>query len=605
MVFTSAAEKLVDGNLAKDKMKMFRFLLCWVTCVALSTLSARANVYATDIKINGSSSTITNAAFFPVTISYRLNQAATLGVTVGIWQATTEVATISGGTSMGLNSVQWTSTTSGAGPYSVTVTASAADLSGGTTAWTQISVDTNAGNYAFFPNGMAVDNNTNSPYYGRVVVGCSAEGGKNPVTGSNILDGIYKMNADGSFADEGGFGYGGYSEDDFGDTSVEPGEMPSASGVVPLRLRIGDDDRIYMLDFSNEGAILAFDMLVTTNQIVIDDGGSLGGNLGGPNNYAGNPDLGILTYGIDNFDVTSTTTGNAAVWLCDSDSPNNWGIWMYHLTNGQSNPSDTGTQVVATSGDLSLGSTGGCTIDANLDIFCGQTNDEKAVYDAMVFSNWNHGVLPPISSGFTFADGTAPHEVTWGYGCGVDTTCTTDPTFEGVQDVVINSRTSPTIVAFPMVADSDSTNGIRLLNAADGSIVQSNLDFGQDYSSAAWDNVGNLYGASPSRQVWRSWSPPGASTNTTTALGQVFLTVPFAITSIAAVPAGGGSYNITINFVAPGNPASSVFTLLGSPTLNATFTPVTGAVITGSSGSYQATLSSSSAAAFYLIEETN
>ncbi len=585
-------------------MKMFRFLLFLCIGVFLSSTTARANVYATDIKISGSLFTITNGVSSPVTISYRLNQAATLGTVVAIWQGTNQVVALHGGTNMGLNSVLWGGTnSSGAavsfGTYSVTVTAAAS----GFTNWQQISVDTNAGNYAFDPSGLAVDNNTNSPYYGRVVVGCAAEGGKNPVTGSNILDGIYKMNADGSFADEGGFGYGGYTQDDAGNTSS--GEMPSASEVVPYQLRIGGDDRIYMLDYSSVGAIVSFDILVTSNEVVIDDGGYYGGNLGGPHSFAGNPDIGDLAYGINTFDVTGLTTSNAAVWLCDNDFPS-WGIWMYHLVNGQSDISDTGSQAVTTGGDLSVISSGGCSVDANLDIFCGQDRvGEDAVYDAMVFTNWNRSVLPPISSGTNFATGFVAGEVEWGYGCGVDTTCSNDSTFEGVQDVVINSRTSPTILACPMAGGNDTLNGIRLLNATNGSLIVSNLGFGQGYSSAAWDNVGNLYGASSTSNVWRVWSPPGASTNTTTALAQIILGAAsnFSITSISAVSTGAGSANITINFVASGNPALSAFTLLGSSTLNGTFSAVFTAVFSGSSGAYQVTFSTTSSPEFFKIEE--
>jgi len=589
-------------------MKMFRFLLCLVTGVVLSTLSARANVYATDIKLNGSLFSIISPAASPVTISYRLNQAATLGVTVTILQGATVVATISGGTSMGLNSVVWGGTNnSGAaaatGIYSVSITAAAS----GFTSWQQISVDANAGNYAFDPNGMAVDNNTNSPYYGRVVVGCSYANGTatNPVSGALILDGIYKMNADGSFADEGGFGYGGYTMDDGGHLSTN--EMPTASFVVPWRLRIGDDDRIYMLDWSDEGAIVSFDMQVTTNQVVIDDGGSDGGALGGPHNYSGNPDLADLAYGIINFDVTSTTTTNAAIWLCDADYPN-WGIWMYRLTNGQSVTTDTGTQAVTTGGDLSLVSSGGCSVDTSLDIFCAQTrNGENPVYDAMVFTNWNAGLLPPISSGFNFVDGTVVGQVGWGYGCGVDITCDTDPTFEAVQDTVINSRTSPTIVAFPTGAGNDDTNGsgIRLLDATTGSLVETNIDFGEQYPCAAWDNVGNLYGASSTRNVWRAWSPPGASTNTTVAVAQLVVSQGvLRIATISAVRTGPGSANVTIKFTAPGSPALSAFTLVSSSILNGSYTAVNGAVITAVSDGYQATFSTNSTS-FYKIEQTS
>ena len=130
------------------------------------------------------------------------------------------------------------------------------------------------------------------------------------------------------------------------------------------------------------------------------------------------------------------------------------------------------------------------------------------------------------------ADGLLPGEVEWGYGCGVNTTCSTDPTFEGLRDVVINSRVNPTIVACPTTSGSQDTSGsgIRLLNATNGSVIivtnglgatiqtLTNLDFGQQYGAAAWDAVGNLYGASTSRNLWRVWSPPGGNTNTTVAL---------------------------------------------------------------------------------------
>jgi hypothetical protein len=602
------------------KTKMIRFLLCMVTGVVLSALSARANVYATDIKLNGSLSTITDAGAGPVTISYRLNQAATLGVGVAIWQGTNQVATISGGTNMGLNTVLWGATNNAGavvsnGTYSLSITAAAS----GFTNWEQISVDTNAGNYAFYPGGMAVDNNTNSRYYGRVVVGCGFANGTatNPISGELILDGIYKMNADGSFADEGGFGYGGYSMDDYGNLGTN--EMPTNFALVPWRLRIGDDDRIYMLDWSDYGAIVAFDMQVTTNQVVIDEGAGppFYSALGGPHNYLNNPDIGYITYGIINFDVTSTATTNAAVWLCDADDPN-WGIWMYHLKNGQSDPNDTGTQAVTAGGDLGLGSTGGCMVDNRLDIFVSQdrTNTSDTALRTMVFTNWNGGILPPISSGSKFVDGTATGEVLWGVG-------SSDDTDTGIMDTVINSRTHPTLVATPMnesggtatnfAGYDDLNGGIRVLNVAHGSVVSvtngsgaviqslTNIDVANWYSCAAWDDVGNLYAASPTAHLWRVWSPPGTNTNTTVAVAQVIVTPVIRVTSITAVPTGSGCATVTINFTARGISASSVFALLGSSTVNGTYSAVAGAVLTGSSGTYQFTFSNCSTE-FYKVE---
>jgi hypothetical protein len=52
-----------------------------------------------------------------------------------------------------------------------------------------------------------------------------------------------------------------------------------------------------------------------------------------------------------------------------------------------------------------------------------------------------------------------------------------------------------------------------------GAVTQTltNIDAGNWYSCAAFDNLGNLYAASTTTNYWRVWSPPGANTNTTTA----------------------------------------------------------------------------------------
>ncbi len=286
-------------------------------------------------------------------------------------------------------------------------------------------------------------------------------------------------------------------------------------------------------------------------------------SLGGPHNYANNPDFLELSLGIGNFDVTSANTANAAIWLCDSDTSPNWGIWMYHLKNGASDTNDIGTQAVTTGGDLNIGSTGGCMIDSALDIFCAEAlQGENPVYSAMVFTNWNLGVLPPESGGTNFATGTESGEVAWGYGCGVDSTCATNPTFEQVEDVAVNSRTSPTIVAFPMGAGNEDTNGsgIRLLDAHTGAIVESNLDFNQQYTCAAWDNVGNLYAASISRNVWRAWSPPGPGTNTTLAVATIVVGIPLPAASATIYGvAAGNSYDYTITLKNTGSIALNSF----------------------------------------------
>ena len=176
-------------------MKLFKLLqshrlagtLMFAGAFLTAVTPSRANVYATDIEIGGALAS-TNA--IPVgedgqtTISYHLNQAATLGCTISVLDANSNlVTTIVGKTNMGLNTVVWGTTNSAGQPvpqgtYHVSITAAAS----GYTVWTQISSDSNPGNYNYYPHGIAVDNNSNSPYYGRVVVGCSLSGGTNPVS---------------------------------------------------------------------------------------------------------------------------------------------------------------------------------------------------------------------------------------------------------------------------------------------------------------------------------------------------------------------------------------------------------------------------------------
>jgi hypothetical protein len=583
----------------------------------ISQPAARANVYATDIQVNSSLTNTTATNGVPVTISYRLNQTADLGVTVNILNGGSVVASVPGGTNMGLNTVSWTPTS--AGTFGINITAAAS----GFPFWTQISIDTNAGMAAFDPQGIDVDKNTNSPYYGRVIMGCAKTGSG---TGAQ-RDGFFKMNADGSQADEGWYGYGGYTNDDFGDTQI-PGQMPDSSeggslSFNPLIVRIGDDDRIYWVDNSAIGAVLSCDILASTNngyQVVIDEGThtaysplfqlTAAGTLLGPCNYTNCPDVNDLFtgngYGIRQFDVTAPSTSHGAVWLVDTyDSPN-WGVWMFHLVNGVSDTNDTvGTKAIATGGVLA-GTSAGVMVDSNLDIFVSQYISTSGATNArsMEFRRWHTGSLPPEAGRYSYA---VSNEPAWNIG-------SNNASLLNINDTVIDSRANPRFVALPMSGVS-AYNGIAVLNAGNGSFVGvtnggnaqilTNLDYANQYTCAAWDGVGNLYGASTTANLWRAWSPPGANTNTTLAVAQIILIGPPSppvITGITATPTGGGCALVTITFTAAGNPSSSAFQVVGSSTVNSGFAPVGGAVISGSGGTYQAVLTNC-ATQFFMIEE--
>ncbi|EEF60852.1 FlgD immunoglobulin-like domain containing protein [Pedosphaera parvula] len=585
--------------------------------------NARANVYATNIKLNGALSNANVAQGSGVTISYILNEPATLGTTLKIMSGATVVRTYSfasgsAGALLGMNTVSWDGKNTGgssvaAGAYSVSITAAAS----GFTNWTQTSIDS-SNTAAVFPHGIAVDNNTNSPYYGRIVLGNSTSATQHGVA---QLTGLYKMNADGSPADEGSFGYAGYTTNDSGNVDIGQmsrlGENGFHNNLSPYTVRIGEDDRIYFSDNSAAGAVIACDILATTNQLVINEGSGnagtglapSGGYPNSPNNYSQCPLGGLLDqsgWGVRVFDVTGTTTTNAAVWLDDYGDYHSWGIWMFHMTNGAADPADNvGTQAVATGGDVGLVVGSGVTVDNNLDIFVSQNRSGVAAFDnrSFLFTNWNGGTLPPEGQGSAFAELTGS---AWAVGSLDNSLCS-------ISDTVINSRINPTMVALPMFAGQAGTTsgGIRLLNTADGSVLTvtndtgitqtlTNLDYPNQYSCAAWDNVGNLYGASTTTNYWRVWSPPGTNQATTVAVETINVIIPTVITKITV----SGS-TVTINFTAPDGLATA-FTLLGSSTVAPAsgYLPVSGATITRlSAGLFQATASTSGSTQFYRIQK--
>src|SRR6185295_13438396 len=151
-----------------------RVWLFAVVLIALFRPSVHANVYATNVRLNNSTTNLSSLTANN-TISYLLNEPASAGVTITIKSNTTVIRTISlaggaAGTLRGTNSVVWNGKDNNtnnvtSGTFSVLVTAAASGFGD----WTQISDDATEGNYAAYtPTGIAVNRNTNSPYYGRV-----------------------------------------------------------------------------------------------------------------------------------------------------------------------------------------------------------------------------------------------------------------------------------------------------------------------------------------------------------------------------------------------------------------------------------------------------
>lgn len=519
-------------------------LLVLVLAAPFLASTSRANIYVTDLRLNGSQPLAVAAGFTNINITYVLNEPATLGVTINIASGTNLVRTLAPapgtpGALFGHNTVLWDGNDSSglpapSGSYVISVTAAA----NGFTNWTQISQDTNAGDYAYDPWGLAVDNNSNSLYYGRIFLGNSGTG-PNPATvpGDSIT--ILKLNADGTFADEGPDGNGGYPMSDNG-----------ANGV-PQKMRVGQDDRLYMMDLTGYSQLAAFDMLLSTNEVVLS-----------PNNYTGNPFWAdsLEFVGWFSMDVTDANTTNGLIWLgqADPDGYSGAGVWNWPLVGGVAQPTnDVGNWVVAVGGSLAVAASGGLMVDSNFDIFIGQylTDSGDTNADCMVFTNWNHG--------HSFGGEPVTNGAAWSAG-GNDTN------FLGVNDTTIDSRQQPKYVACAL--NSGPAGGIRILDAATGGVIVTNLDETNLYNVTAWDNVGNLYAASSTSHLLRVFSPPG-TTNQATLTGEV--QIESAISSITL-----NGPNLVIDFIASRGDSASQFTLQSCATVKGTFVDIPGAVPT-------------------------
>lgn len=550
-------------------LSIFAVIAATFYCVS----TTRANVYATNIKLNGGTTNISAASGTGATIGYILNEPATRGVTVNILAGTNAVRSISvaaggAGALKGTNSVIWdgkdsNSNSLGGGIYNISITASAT----GFTNWTRTSTDTNTvknGYYVFTPRGIAVNTNPNSRYYGRVFVGNAQDNTSTNFPGD--IDGILKLNADGSFADE-GQSTGGYvwQDNSFQDS--------------PHYLRYGQDDRIYALDFTGTGIIIALDMAMTTNQIVLSE-----------NNYANNPFASSPSFvnGWGMMDVTDAGTSKGLLWLGDNDSPGSGaGVWVWHMTNGVADPNDTvGTQAIAVGGALDQEPTGGFMMDESSNIFVSQllSDFDAASPKAMVFTNWDG--MTPLTNGTAWLAGS------------------NDTTFDGVYDTALSSRANPLYVAYALSSD---TGGIRVLYASNGVVVTNatgsqvltNMDAPNQFFGVAWDAVGNLYGASATLQRWRVYSPPGTNQATTVAIPTFTIIAPSAInfTSITL-----NNSTVTLTFTGSASDSTSAFTLQSSASPTGPWGTATATITTLSPGVFQATTTASGPTLFYRLK---
>jgi FlgD Ig-like domain len=453
--------------------------------------SAQANVYATDIRINGSFQAGIVLPGSPLTISYILNDIAT-NVSVQIYTGTNVVKTFDAGTNVGLNTVVWDGTNddgfaAAVGAYNVSITAAAA----GYEQWTNIT-DDGVNFFVNLPTGIAVNKNTNSPYYGRVFVGNSYE----QVGGMGV--GILKCNADGSVADEGGFGTGGYPWS--GGGGGVGYDEPS-----PWKMDIGADDRLYVDDWfqsgNANGVVMSFDQVLSTNYF----------NVLRTDNYP------YSSISLSGPCVCGEGT-NMQIFMADYNTffAGGLGILSWALnSNSVAASNDIGTVDVTLSNNLDLTlSPYTVSVDTNGNIYTIQDVQDMNFMDATNDPNPRVMCFPPTPSG-----GPPDTTALWNIGSG-------DPTLVNAYGVAVDPTATFVAVASRGYGDQPDAllQGGTSIFLANSGLLVTNIsqdpegNTNQEMIDVAWDNVGNLYANDFSDSVWRVYSPPGPNQATTVAV---------------------------------------------------------------------------------------
>jgi hypothetical protein len=553
--------------------------------LALATVapSSHANVFASNAKINGGMTNVSVAQGASVSISYILNEPASGGVTIKVFSGATAIRTLSlaagaSGTVRGLNTVVWddrdnSGNTVPAGNYSVSITAASSGYGG----WTVTTDDNNDGNYSYYSFGIAVDRNTNSPYYGRVFVGNSSDnsaGGTSLLLGDYV--GIQKLNADGSYADEGGFSTGGVAW--------------SGGGFAPWKIRVSDDDQVYVEDFSSAGDLYRFDGAISMN--------SMQYVFAAPSDYSMGQWSGFCLVGKGT---------NTVLWAADYNNPPNClGIEKFSMQPDGTFDATNGTQVVAVGGSL----------DAEpFDVALDMTGNIYAVQNLVDSGNPAARVLAfPAYNPAT--NGSAPEtNATWAVGAGNDE-------YAGAHGLAVDpTGTYVAVACWGVFGASSYVNGSTTIFYATNGAVVTNVDLDVSIPSkwttnavppldpthhldmdCDWDLAGNLYYLDDWPGVWRAVSPPGPNQSTTVALPLVQVVTSGQPLNITGITVSGSM--ITIHFTAGSSDTAGGFVLLASSTAQGPYSPAAGAIITGSGGSFQATIPVSGSAQYYRIERS-
>jgi len=537
--------------------------LALVTCAP----SARANVYATNIKLNGELINATATQGSEVNISYILNEPASAGVTIDVVSNAVAVRTLSiagydNGALSGLNTVVWDgkdadgNNVAPGAHYSVRITAA----STGYDVWTTTSTDNLDGNIVWEGRGIGVNQNPKSPYYGRIFV---ANSHIDDVYGINVPGdsvGMIKLNADGSFADEGPFSTGGHAW--------------AGDYYSPWKLEVSADDYVYINDFTSSGEIYRWDQTLSTNSllhVLRTNNWAPGCNMSGPAIFG--------------------TGTNTEIYMADIPYPGSRGIVKYTVTaDGTCATNDTGTAVIPISYPLSL-----YPYDVAL--------DKHHNYYMIQYRENTTDAAPRVMRYPANYDITTNAVADWDSATLYGADQQTDD-WNGAFGIAVDPTGTYVAVCFEGTSDRGNT---KILEAATGILV-TNLDLDMDINGGGathddldvcWDAVGNVYYIDDYSGMWRSVSPPGTNSSTTDAVVtlEVVNLAPAPIISSCSLAVGV----FTMNFTAGASDTASAFEVFSCGTVAGSYGLASGANITGSGGMFQATVPASGPVQFYRI----
>jgi hypothetical protein len=428
-----------------------------VAVIAAAAAPAWANVYASGLEQAG-----------PASFNYVLNENADSGVTVEVWEVGGGMVYSEslGAQAKGAQSWNWNLTGYEAGKtYKAKITA-ADDGYGG---WTQISTDDTPTSF-YIPVGVSVNRNDTSSNFGSVYV--SNAGGGTTGFGRNTPEGLYRLKAD-------------ISEVDSGTAGVTWG---GTSG--PWKSAIGADDRVYVVDLSND---LVHDVAPDLSSAV---------QLIDASNRTANQWVGAVV-------VEGTqAAGNRKIYLANvnyNDTARK-GLIQYDLGgNATVATGDTGTQYIGPSYYTYYPYD--YVRDSNGDWY-----DVQYRYDATQ--------APAISK---FLDSAPPiNSAAW-------QTAPTGPGGETLNGGYCLDIYEP----LGWVAYGNYYDGfVHVFNMADGSYI-TGFDAGTRMRDIAFDAAGNIYTVDNSTEWLRVWSPGLGANSFTTESGFILVPEPAAIILLA------------------------------------------------------------------------